>query len=94
MPTYAVQYAYRDVPEQLDEHRPVHRDWLRGLAADGAVVTCGPWVGEPAGALLIFRGESAAAVETLLDQDPFWTVGVIAERSVREWNPVIGQLAD
>jgi uncharacterized protein YciI len=93
MPMYAVQYAYHDVPEQLDEHRPVHRDWLRRLAADGIVVTSGPWVGEPAGALLIFRGESSTAIESLLDDDPFWGAGVIADRSVREWNPVIGQLA-
>ena len=36
------------------------------------------------------RAEDEAGALALLDDDPFRRAGFIAERTVREWNPVIG----
>ena len=32
-------------------------------------------------------------VVVLLDEDPFWTESLIVERSVEQWNPVLGVFA-
>ncbi|MBK7819567.1 MAG: hypothetical protein IPJ61_00460 [Tessaracoccus sp.] len=90
---FAVQYTYVEDAAALDATRPAHRDYLRTLL-DGPLLAAGPLVGSPLpGALLIFRAESADAVVTLLDQDPFWTERLIVERSVEQWNPVLGVFA-
>ncbi|HJE51610.1 MAG TPA: YciI family protein, partial [Tessaracoccus flavescens] len=55
----------------------------------------GPLVGsQPPSALLLMRADSSDAIEALLDDDPFHTAGLIAERRVDEWNPVIGIFAE
>jgi len=57
-------------------------------------VVSGPYVdSELPGALLIMRAGSADELEQLLDLDPFWTANLIAERSIEEWNPVLGSLS-
>ena len=89
---FAVTYTYVQDPALLDEHRPDHRAFLRGLHEAGSLLLSGPLGGEPAGGLLILRGESAEEVLALLDQDPFRTVGAIAARAVRPWDVVIGEL--
>jgi uncharacterized protein len=44
------------------------------------------------GGMLIFEGETAAEVGELLDADPFYEVGVVAKRSIKPWEIVIGGL--
>ena len=93
MSYFVVQYTYTDDPRALDAERPAHRAYLSSLL-DGALVASGPYVGSDLpGALLIFNGDSVAEIEELLDADPFWTAELIAERSIEEWNPVLGSLA-
>ena len=91
MPIFAVHYEYRtgSVPAR-DLHRPAHRAFLDTLTGPVELVASGPYLDEPAGALLIFRAESAAAVETELDADPFALNALIAGRQVREWTQVKG----
>lgn len=94
MSYFAVTYTYVDDPGALDEVRPRHRAHLSSLAGL-QLVASGPYVGAPvASALLIFRAETRDEVVALLDADPFWQAGLIAERAVEEWNPVIGIFAD
>lgn len=94
MPVFAVTYRYDDRDDLRDEHRPAHRSWLAGLFDEGRLLASGPFAGGSAGgALLIFRLESASAVEDLVRQDPFAEVGAIAETTVREWTPVFGPWA-
>ena len=91
MQPHAVIYRYVDDPAALDEHRPRHRDHLRTLLEAGHLVVSGPLVeGGGPGALLIFRAESTDQVAQWLDDDPFKTVGLIAEREIRGWNPAFG----
>jgi len=92
MSTFAVSYTYSDDVATRDEVRPSHRDFLRALNAEGVVRASGP-VDGGTGALVIVEAGSAQDALAVLDADPFATSGVIAERSVRQWDVVIGGLA-
>lgn len=50
--------------------------------------------GGPAGALLLLRAPTPAHALTALDEDPFRREGLIAARTVRAWDPVIGPWAE
>lgn len=93
MSIYAVSYTYSDDVATRDEVRPSHRDFLRGLNAEGVVRASGP-VDGGVGALVVLEAESAEYALRILDADPFQVRGVIAERSVRQWDVVIGGLAE
>lgn len=96
MPHFAVTYAYADRSDDLDTHRPAHRAFLSDLHARGDLVVSGPYRGRDGGvpgALLIVVAADFATAGRLLDDDPFALMGLIATRSVNEWNPVIGTLA-
>jgi uncharacterized protein len=82
---FAVFYTYAEgSDDKRDEHRPAHRAFLRELHDAGKLKVCGPWgQGETPGGMLIFEGDSAAEIGELLDADPFYEVGVVAERSSR-----------
>ncbi|WP_250443556.1 YciI family protein [Actinotalea sp. C106] len=45
---------------------------------------------EQPGAMLVLRAEGPAAVAALLDADPFWVEGLVASRTLRAWDPVLG----
>jgi uncharacterized protein YciI len=85
MPTFAVTYVYSTDIDALDQLRPEHRAFLS--AQDGLLLS-GPT--DDNGALLIWEAKTASDIEEILDDDPFWTAGLISERSVVGWNPVLG----
>lgn len=94
MAYFAVHYRYTDDAAELDRVRPQHRAFLASLTS-GPLLASGPLIdSDPASALLILRADSADAVATALDRDPFWEAGLIEERRVQEWNPLIGVFAD
>lgn len=91
MEYYAVTYVYRDDKDSLDEIRPEHRAFLGSLEQ---LVASGPLPeSSPSRALLILRGADASEIEKALDGDPFRSAGLIAERIVERWLPVIGVFA-
>lgn len=79
----------RYVPEKYGEVRPRHREWLGGLAEAGTVAVAGP-LGDDSGGVLVIQGEDRDAVEQLLDADPYHLEGALAQRTVREYKPVMG----
>ncbi|WP_337061283.1 YciI family protein [Kineococcus sp. G2] len=89
MPYFVATYAYTPDTALRDEVRPVHREWLAGLGE--RLVLSGPTDAD--GAVLVFEAPDAAAVEALLEQDPFTVRGIVAERRVVGWNPILGRLA-
>ncbi len=89
MPVFAVTYVYSATSDQLNEIRPIHRQWLAGLLESGQLLASGPMVDNPE-ALLIFAADSASDLSQLLDNDPFDIAGFIGSRSVQQWNPVFG----
>lgn len=87
MSIYTVEYTYTDDDAGRDQYRPEHREYLGSL--EGLLLS-GPYRDLPAGALLVFRADDEQAVVALLDQDPFHRQGLIAERTIREYEPVLG----
>lgn len=90
MSLHAVLYRYADEPARLDEHRPKHKDYLASLFEAGRIVISGPLTTGGAGALLILDADDEAHVARLLDGDPFWGLGLIADRQIRGWSPFFG----
>lgn len=87
MAWYLVEIRY--VQEKLAEVRPRHREFLQDLAAQGRVAVAGPF-GDGTGGLVLYQADDEAALTALIDQDPYHLEGVIAERTVREFKPLIG----
>ncbi|WP_425953801.1 YciI family protein [Xylanimonas sp. McL0601] len=95
MSVFAVTYVYSPDAERLDAFRPEHRAFLGALHEAGSVIVSGPLKADdaaPAGALILLDAPDVAAATALLEDDPFRREGLIAERGVREWVPVIGSL--
>ncbi len=88
MKTFAVTYNYGPDTDLRMQIRDSHRAWLRELFTEQILLASGPMV-DLDSALLIFRKESFDSLAKLLDQDPFELAGLIAEREILEWNPVI-----
>ncbi|CAM3541357.1 YciI family protein [Isoptericola cucumis] len=97
MAVFAITYVYVSDDERLAEVRPEHREFLRGLHADGMLHASGPLpptpAGEPGGALLVLEADDATDALRLLADDPMHRARLVAERSAREWVPVIGGFA-
>ena len=94
MPYFATTYTYvADSDEARDATRPAHREYLAAVNERGGLLLSGPHVGEPA-ALLVFEAETADAARALTAADPFVLEGLVAEITVREWEPVSGRLAE
>ncbi|GAA3557654.1 YciI family protein [Amycolatopsis ultiminotia] len=87
MAWYLVEIRY--APEKLAEVRPRHRAYLNEHAAQGRVVVAGP-LADDTGGLVLWEAEDEAALTELIDNDPYYLEGVVAQRSVREFRPVLG----
>ncbi|GAB2538212.1 YciI family protein [Brachybacterium huguangmaarense] len=93
MTTFAIRYVYTGDPAARDAHRAEHRAFLRTLHEEGTLLLSGPYLdGGGAEALIIARGESAEQVLAQFDADPFRREGLIAERAIRPWDVVIGEI--
>ncbi len=94
MTMFAVHYTYDERFDEREAMRPAHRAFITGLADAGAALAFARYddAGSP-GALLIFQGGSADAIEQLLDDDPYAAAGLIVGREVRVWNAT-GPLLD
>ncbi|MTD57681.1 YciI family protein [Amycolatopsis pithecellobii] len=79
----------RYVPEKYGEVRPRHREWLQRLSDEGAVAIAGP-LGDDSGGVTLIQADDAAALEKILDTDPYHLEGALATRTVREYRPVLG----
>ncbi|MET1038652.1 MAG: YciI family protein [Aeromicrobium sp.] len=94
MPLFATTYRYADdTVESRDATRPAHREYLGELATNGSLALSGPFVGGADGALLVFEAATPDDVQALIDADPFVVEGLVAEITVREWQAVLGRLA-
>lgn len=92
--TFAVIYTYTDDTELRDATRPAHRDYLRSFGEDGTLLVAGAWApSEAPGGLLIFRADDRAAIQKIVDGDPFTTAGVVSHADIREWAPPLGPVA-
>ena len=94
MAFFIVQYVYADNSDTArDQLRGDHRAYMRGLFEHHRLLASGPWVDGQDGALLVLPADSIEQVEQALDLDPFNVAGLVASRSIRQWDPVVGVFA-
>ena len=90
MAIYAVLITYDD-REVRDRVRPAHRAFLQEQLDRGALVSGGPFV-DDSGALLVYEAESEAALQEIVDRDPYTqTEGCLGSIAIREWNRVFNR---
>jgi len=82
-------YAERRVP-----FRDAHLAHARAAAGSGQLILGGAFANPVDGAVLLFRGNSAAAAEQFAQSDPYVVNGVISRWYVREWTTVVGETAE
>lgn len=90
MPYFVVSYDYSAPESDLATVRREHRDYLAAL---DELVVSGPAASGRA-AFLVFRADTAEQVEAIVAADPFVAAGYVGQHTVRDWNPVLGSLAD
>lgn len=87
MAWYLVEIRY--VQDKMPEVRPRHREFLAELAANGTVAIAGP-LADNSGGVVLIEAADIDALHRIIDNDPYHLEGAIAERSVREFKPVLG----
>ncbi len=87
MAWFLVEITY--VQEKMPDVRPRHREFLSRLAEEGRVAVAGP-LGDGTGGVTLYQADDEAHLKETIDQDPYFLEGVVAERSIREFKPVIG----
>lgn len=85
---YAAIIEYLRDDAKIAAVRPVHRQYLAQLKANGQLAVSGPFT-DDSGALIVYETESAADAEKLLQGDPFHANGIFVRYMLRPWNPVI-----
>jgi uncharacterized protein YciI len=90
MPYFALTYDVVDgFVDKRTPYRPQHLQLAREAAARGELVMAGA-LGEPAGALLVFRAPDRSVAESFASNDPYVTGGLVTRWTVRPWTVVIG----
>jgi uncharacterized protein YciI len=91
MPYFILSYeVVPDMVERRGPYRPEHLRLARESRERGELVMAGA-LGEPPGALLVFRGADRAVAEAFARQDPYVTEGLVTTWTVRPWVVVVGQ---
>ncbi|MFD8879016.1 hypothetical protein CJ204_05145 [Corynebacterium xerosis] len=89
MTIYAVSYRYDPTDPRIAEVRPDHRAFIAGLKDEGKIIGSGPHPDAEGGALIVIRVDDGEDPASVMDADPFHVGGVLDDRAIREWNPVI-----
>jgi hypothetical protein len=91
MPYFALTYdVVEDFVNQRTPFRPAHLKEVRESHARGELIMAGA-LGEPAGALLIFRAAERSVAEQFAKNDPYVKEGLVRSWKVRPWTVVVGQ---
>jgi uncharacterized protein len=91
MPYFALTYeVVDDFVNRRMPFRPAHIKEVRDAHARGELVMAGA-LGEPAGALLVFRATDRTTVERFATNDPYVKQGLVTNWKVRPWTVVVGQ---
>lgn len=83
---FAAIIDYKLDDPQLATVRPVHREYLAKLRAQGKLAISGPLL--DGGALIIYEAETKEEVEAMYQADPFTAAGVFQSHVIRPWNPI------
>jgi len=83
-----------DYGERRMPFRSAHIAYARQAVARGDLVLGGAFAGPVDGAVLLFRGPSAAVAESFAASDPYVVNGLVSKWHVREWTTVVGAQAE
>jgi hypothetical protein len=91
MPYYALFYeVVDDFIARRGAYRDEHLHLAREARARGELVLAGALADPADGALIVFQGDSPAAVEAFARQDPYVKNGLVSKWKVRNWAVVVG----
>lgn len=91
MPYFALIYdVVDDFANQRTPFRPAHLQEVRDAQTRGELIMAGA-LGEPPGALLVFRGADKSVAEHFATNDPYVKAGLVKTWKVRTWTVVVGQ---
>ena len=82
--------AFTDGVERRLEVRPRRREYRKTRLAAGKPHESGPFAGD-SGGIVIYEAADVAEVEEILANDPYAPAGIIASRTIREWNLVFSR---
>lgn len=85
---FAAVIEYTSDKAKISAVRPVHRQYLAKLKAEGKLAASGPFL-DDSGALIIYEADTREEAETLLQNDPFHQEGIFVRWQMRPWNPVL-----
>lgn len=90
MPYFTLTYdVVDDFVNKRTPFRPAHLAGVREAHARGELIMAGA-LGEPAGALLVFRGADKSVAESFAVADPYVNEGLVTKWQVRPWTVVVG----
>lgn len=90
MPYFTLNYeVVDDFANKRTPFRPAHLIEVREAQARGELIMAGA-LGEPAGALLIFRAADRSVPENFAKADPYVHEGLVTKWTVRPWTVVVG----
>ena len=87
---------YEVVPDYAERRmafRAAHLAHAKAACARGDLLLGGALADPVDGAVLLFRGDSAAAAEAFAAADPYVTNGLVTRWRVRAWTTVVGEEA-
>lgn len=91
MPYFALTYeVVGDFTNKRTPFRPSHLKGVREAYARGELIMAGA-LGDPAGALLVFRAADKSTAEAFAKADPYVREGLVKSWAVRPWTVVVGQ---
>ena len=94
MKHFIVRYVHTDFEGWQKQLIP-HVVYLKEQIAAGNLLMSGPLQDSRENekeAVLVFRVEDRETLQCLIELDPYWTEGLVADYVVREWNPMFGML--
>jgi uncharacterized protein YciI len=83
-----------DYVERRTPFRAEHLALARAAESRGELILGGALANPADGAVLLFRGDSAAAAEAFAAADPYVKNGLVTRWRVREWTTVVGRDAE
>jgi uncharacterized protein len=94
MPIFIVTYEHPD-EDGWQQHLISHIAWLQERVLDGALIAAGPFSEAAAkSALLVMGAPDRTALESIIATDPFAVEGLIANMTIRAWDPIFGEFND
>jgi len=91
MPYFALTYdVVEDFVDRRTPFRPAHIKGVREAHVRGELIMAGA-LADPAGALLVFRGDNKSIAENFAKADPYVKEGLVRKWTVRPWTVVVGQ---